>query len=324
MGVAIKHAGSMPPAHPAAKHFPLMPEAEIAELADDIAKNGQREPIILSEGQILDGRNRWLACRRAGVEPRTAEWDGRGSAVAFIASANLYRRHLSPAERASLSTDMLPHFQAEAKARMAAGGGDKRSARTRSGGDKMTPPDRERDESQRAVAQAAKACGVSVGSVKTAVAIKKAAPEVFELLQQGKANLAEAKRIARLPGDERRTAVAEAEATKRGRPHRRTRTKINPTAHKLLDGTPVAEDRAQLRQLARLPAATQKEVARRIARGDEATVVEANEALIANAPHAGGFDRVLAAALALSPDEQRRLVREIEARLQPETGCCRP
>ena len=43
--------------HPISDVWPMMDEAKIAELADDIRKNGQLVPVWLYEGKILDGRN---------------------------------------------------------------------------------------------------------------------------------------------------------------------------------------------------------------------------------------------------------------------------
>lgn len=44
--------------HPYAELFPPIDEAALKKLADDIAKNGQQQPIWTLEGKILDGRNR--------------------------------------------------------------------------------------------------------------------------------------------------------------------------------------------------------------------------------------------------------------------------
>ena len=87
-------------AHPFAARFPMMDEEDLAELAADIKKNGQQMPIVVDgEGQIIDGRNRLEACRRAGVEPIFEELAG-GDPVDFILSLNVRRRHLTKGQRA--------------------------------------------------------------------------------------------------------------------------------------------------------------------------------------------------------------------------------
>jgi len=87
--------------HPVAKIFDLMKDSEIGELAEDIKANGLHEPIWTYGGQILDGRNRWLACGRAGVEPVFREYTGDESGlIQFSLSLNLHRRHLSESQRA--------------------------------------------------------------------------------------------------------------------------------------------------------------------------------------------------------------------------------
>src|ERR1041385_5743384 len=88
--------------HPIASLFPMMDDDELAELADDIRDQGQREPIILHEGKILDGRNRYLACERAAVEPIVENFSG-DDPLAFVVSLNLIRRHLSESQRAMVA-----------------------------------------------------------------------------------------------------------------------------------------------------------------------------------------------------------------------------
>lgn len=86
--------------HPAAAVFPMLPDDELAELAEDIKANGLLHPIVLDkDGLIVDGRNRDAACKRAGVEPTYTTLNGHDP-VDFILSANVHRRHLTEGQRA--------------------------------------------------------------------------------------------------------------------------------------------------------------------------------------------------------------------------------
>lgn len=92
--------------HPVSNVFPLMLESELAELASDIKANGLREPIWLdADGRIIDGRNRYLACQRAGVEPTFRTYDG-DDPITFAVSMNLKRRHLSESQRAAVAAQI--------------------------------------------------------------------------------------------------------------------------------------------------------------------------------------------------------------------------
>lgn len=104
-----------PPAHEAAEIFPLMNETDLKILTDDIRANGLLEPISLYDGQIVDGRNRLEACRRAGVKPQFVDVTLNGTGpLEFVISKNLENRHLSLVQRAGLAAQILPDLQKQA------------------------------------------------------------------------------------------------------------------------------------------------------------------------------------------------------------------
>lgn len=90
--------------HAVAGIFPPMSPTEYASLRDDIAANGQREPIWLWRGQIIDGRNRAQACDDLGLAVAVREYEGdEAELVAFVVSLNLHRRHLDESQRAMVA-----------------------------------------------------------------------------------------------------------------------------------------------------------------------------------------------------------------------------
>lgn len=85
--------------HPYAEIFPLLESKALDELAADIKEHGQRQKITLLDGKILDGRNRFMACKKAGIKPETCKFTG-DDPLAFVISANMHRRHLTVEQRA--------------------------------------------------------------------------------------------------------------------------------------------------------------------------------------------------------------------------------
>lgn len=86
--------------HPAAVNLPLLSDKELEGLTDSIRQIGLQEPILVLDGRILDGRNRAIACERAGVrlvtktittdDPFKVAWD-----------RNAHRRHWDQGRRAA-------------------------------------------------------------------------------------------------------------------------------------------------------------------------------------------------------------------------------
>jgi hypothetical protein len=79
-----------------------MGDTEIAALAADITANGQVVPIVTTEGQILDGWNRYRACFLANIEPITEELPDGRDAWAYVCAVNMLRRSLTPKQKAAV------------------------------------------------------------------------------------------------------------------------------------------------------------------------------------------------------------------------------
>jgi hypothetical protein len=97
------------PIHPAALLFPELPADELRDLADNIKKHGLREPIALTHdgSQIVDGRNRLKGCKLAGVVPIFTKIGANVDPWDYVLSANLHRRHLTPAQRREVVAAVL-------------------------------------------------------------------------------------------------------------------------------------------------------------------------------------------------------------------------
>lgn len=164
--------------HPVANVFPMMSDAEIDDLARDILENGQREPVWMYQGQVIDGRNRMAACERIGRPPTTREFLGADDELLpFVISLNLKRRHLSESQRAMVAANI---------------------ATMRHGGDRVS--EQAANLPVATQAEAAEMLNVSERSVRTAVKVRDdAPPEVVQAVQAGALSVSLAAEVADLP-----------------------------------------------------------------------------------------------------------------------------
>jgi site-specific DNA-methyltransferase (adenine-specific) len=171
--------------HPIADCFRLIEGRELDELVEDIRINGLHEAILLYEGQILDGRNRFRACRRAGILPRFAEYEGTDP-VGFVVSLNLRRRHDDESQRG---------MSAARLAKLPLG------ANQHTGSANLpTQP------------QAAQLLNVSERTVRSARRVlNEGAPELVQAVDRGEVSVSAAADVAELPKEDQAKIVAQGE-----------------------------------------------------------------------------------------------------------------
>ncbi len=107
--------------HPIADKFPLILGEEFDSLVNDIKTNGLREPIKVDHEDLVlvDGRNRFLACQAASVEPKfeqLPEYDEL-DLIFYIISLNIHRRELTAGQKGMLGAEIEPDIAKATKDR---------------------------------------------------------------------------------------------------------------------------------------------------------------------------------------------------------------
>jgi len=170
--------------HEYAKLFPMLDGDALAAFEADVRQNGVREPIVFYQGELLDGRNRYMAARAAGVEYPFVEYLG-DDPLGFVVSLNLSRRHLNESQRGMVAAKLETLRQGE------------------HGKDANLHVSRE---------AAATMLNVSPRTVATAKTVKdEGAPELVAAVEAGQVSVSAAADVATLPREEQREVVAKGE-----------------------------------------------------------------------------------------------------------------
>jgi hypothetical protein len=173
--------------HPLANIFPLLEGEEFEQLVESIrASNGPREPIIVYEGLILDGRNRARACDAAGIASSFFKPFEGDDPVAFVIDKNLRRRHLNESQRGMVASKLA----------------------TWALGDNQNTVGYANLQTR---AEAAALLNVSERTVASAAKVRKeGTAELVAAVEQGEIAVSAAEKIARLPIEEQSSAVEKA------------------------------------------------------------------------------------------------------------------
>jgi hypothetical protein len=171
--------------HPLSEIFPLIDEDSFVALKEDIAAYGLHEPLWLYEGQILDGRNRYRACRELGLDCPTRPYTG-DDPLGFMLSMNLHRRHLNESQRAMMAAKIATMRQGE---------------RT-----DVAPSANSQKVSQ---AKAAEMVNISVRTLADAKKVQaEAQPEVIRAVEAGHIAVSAAAKLAQQPVETQREVTA--------------------------------------------------------------------------------------------------------------------
>ena len=202
----LRHYPEITGIHPAADLFPMIKGEEFAELCADIKQRGLAQPItIWTDGTLLDGRNRLMACYETHQEVVLDRYEG-SDPVQFSLSANLHRRHLNAGQKAIVALKVRELLQPAAKERQGERtdlkpkapdiSADLRESSKTPAVAPPVPPSPTPAEQRKSTAQAAKAVGASPRAVEQAARVAKVAPDLLPQVQAGAMALDKAHREA--------------------------------------------------------------------------------------------------------------------------------
>lgn len=101
-----------------------LPPKEYGELEEDIIAHGCHMPLIVWNGILLDGHNRFAICEDHGIKYRVEEIDlpDRDAAKLWCFRNQVFRRNILPFMRVEMADKMRPIIEKEALSRMEKGG----------------------------------------------------------------------------------------------------------------------------------------------------------------------------------------------------------
>ena len=179
--------------------FPEASEEDFNRLLEDIRNNGfdQSQPVIVYDGAILDGWNRYRACQALGISPAIKTFDGDQSAALRLVMRTNKRRNLNKGQWATIAVEaedvlsvIAEQVERERREKIAAS----RQDETR----QIIAPS-EKDDGKTAT-KAAELFNTNRTYVNQAAKVKSEAPEAFEKVKAGKMTLQDAmKEVARKP-----------------------------------------------------------------------------------------------------------------------------
>lgn len=155
-------------AHPLAEMLPMMDGREWEVFVQDVRTNGIQHPIVMLDGQILDGRNRFKASQELAIPCPTVEFDGTDP-LGYVMSSNLHRRHLTTKQRAAIAAEMATMEH-----------GSNRYEKKVEGSNELSI-----EKPAMTINQAASALNVSENSVKRAKQVMREDPEAHEVAKRG-------------------------------------------------------------------------------------------------------------------------------------------
>jgi hypothetical protein len=162
--------------------IPPLSDDEFFRLEENLIADGCRDPLVVWDGILIDGHNRFEICTKHNIrfDTKDMEFKNHDDAKEWMLWNQLGRRNLTDYDRTVLALELEAIVKTRAKANQSAAGGSK--ALVQNSAQAVTPV-KTRDE-------IAKIAGVSHDTVAKVKKIEeKATPEVKKALSEGKISI---------------------------------------------------------------------------------------------------------------------------------------
>ena len=188
--------------------FPKANQDDYQRLIEDIRANGYDSslPIMLYQGAILDGWNRYCAASELGITPATTEFEGDDDAALMYTLRTNKRRNLSSSQWAAVAVEadelmdgIRGAVEVARRAKQAA------TQTTQSLSDNKLSDTSDEHETKTAH-KVAEVFNTNRTYINEAAKLKEASPETFERVKAGEVSVPLAAQFAALPEEVREEA----------------------------------------------------------------------------------------------------------------------
>lgn len=160
--------------------IPPLSADEFQQLEENILSEGIRDPLVISDGILIDGHNRYKIAKKHNLPFNTVKmhFDNRAEIIKWIIKNQFGRRNLSAYERSILALKLKPVIAAQAKVNQ--------STHTQTGYQPLLNP----SNAINTRAEIARAAGVSEDTISKVEKIEKTAtPEIKAAVKSGEMSI---------------------------------------------------------------------------------------------------------------------------------------
>ena len=102
--------------------IPPLTDEEFAQLEENILRDGIRDPLVVWQGILIDGHNRYAIAQKHGLTFATTElnFESRAKVITWIIQNQFGRRNISTFDRIALALKLKPNIAEKAKTKQLA------------------------------------------------------------------------------------------------------------------------------------------------------------------------------------------------------------